>query len=280
MTSLDEKLSEAYLVGEALALQEGHEKLGFVPPALLKGIKFLTTGGHLGKPGSLLSKLSPHHVGAPVAMGLFSMAGAEEGDRAAAFGRGVVGGLAFNVAAPLGTALGKRLLAPGLRGKNAIGFMRRLGFGDAGIAQMDSARKINKAIHSGGLLGGGTQRALASGNYSGKNISNALKSINPATLETGAATTLKELKTLFTGGIPAGEQAAALARLKEFSTALYKSGLATGPRSAQFGLKASRFAKGLGAGVGSFALGMPVSMKVEESLHNQPPSYFNNYGGH
>lgn len=284
-TSTD-SLLKAYYIGASLADQQHLEKTAFIQP-LMKGVKFLFTGGHLGKPGSLLSKISPHHIGMPLGFGAFGAATAEEGDAASAFGRGVLGGLVFNAAMPLGGKLGGKLLAPGLKGtgagSRASGLMRRLGFGGDAVKQMQASRFINKNLHSNTGLFTNTQRALSAGNYKAKNIGKTLGKLNAKSLGLGddAAKELARLKGVFGNTrIAATEQAKALSDLQNFSKSLYQTGYATGTTGAKAALKATRFAKGVGMAGGGMGLGMALSHPIESGLNTKQPSYFNTYGGH
>ena len=283
MTNLEEQLAQAYAIGSKLAELREQEKTAFISP-LMKGVKFMFTGGHLGKPGSLISKLSPHHIGAPLGFGVFEAAMAEEGDKVDAFGRGVVSGLAFNLLMPVGGRIGRKLLAPGLKGtgagSSATKLMQRLGFGGEATAQMQASRAINKQLHSG--LFSNTQRALASGNYRGGNIGKALGKLDAKALglTDDMAKELTRLKTLFSGGrLAATEQAKALQSLQTFSSNLYKSGFSTGSSGARAALKSTRFAKGLGQAVGGMGLAMGLSHPITATMDHKPASYFNQ-GGH
>ena len=283
MTPLETELLRAYQLGTKLAALQDQEKVAFINP-LMKGVKFMFTGGHLGKPGSLISKLSPHHIGAPLGFGVFEAAMAEEGDKVDAFGRGVVSGLAFNALMPLGGRIGRKLLAPGLKGtgagSSASNLMGRLGFGGEATAQMQASRAINKQLHSG--LFSNTQRALTSGNYRGGNVGKALGKLDAKALglTDEMATELKRLKTLFSGTrVAATEQAKALQSLQNFSKNLYTSGFSTGSSGARAALKSTRFAKGLGQAVGGMGLGMALSHPITDSMKHKPASYFNQ-GGH
>ena len=131
-------LRDAYLVGQKLALDSHFEKTAFLGGVAQAG-KFLFGMGHLGAKGSRLSRISAHHVGVPLGFGVLGAATAEEGQRSEAFAKGLAGGLAFNLAMPLGGAIGKRLLAPGFGGKNTLGIMKGMGFSDDASRMMASS---------------------------------------------------------------------------------------------------------------------------------------------
>ena len=273
--SSSDPILEAYKVGKLLAHND-FEKQAFVAP-LGKALKFLFMGGHLGKPGSFLSKLSPHHVGTPLGFGAFSAATADEGERGSAFVKGLAGGAAFGaIGMPIGRALGARLFAPGFRGANTKGMIKSLGFSDEAASNISASQQLNKLLH------GSTQRRLSSGNLSNaqrKKLHKAWKDIPTGTLPEELAaqhakltsqlgTTLKPINQKELGG-----------QLSAFTKSLNQLGYQSAPAGAKAKLKGIRFAKGVGAIGGGMGLGITADHKAQELFNTTPASVFDSSKG-
>ena len=276
-------ITKAYEAGKQLAY-EGREKSAFLS-SVLKGGKFLFTGGHLGKPGSLISKLSPHHIGAPLGGGALGAYFAEDGEKSKGFIKGFAGGLLFNAAMPLGSSIGKRILAPGFSGAGSAKIMKGIGFSDEATAAMKSSQNINKALNTRqGVFRGVTERALSSGNFKGstkltQSIDDILKNQSKM-LPDAVKTKLTNLQSQLSAGLSPTNQKKFLEELQDVSSTLYRTGYATGTKGQQFALKGTRFAKGVGMMGGGMGLGMALTGPMERSLDSTPSSYFNSTGGH
>ena len=273
-------LLKAYQVGSSLAYTEHLEKNAFLGGVLPAG-KFLLGMGNLGQKGSTLARLSSHHVGMPLGFGVLGAATADEGERTEAFAKGLVGGLVFNAAMPLGGAIGKRLLAPGFGGKSSKGIMRSLGYGDDAASTMAASQALNKPFH------GSLTRRLDAGTASAGQLRDlrttflqqvrGLKNMSPEL----TAQRKKLQAMLRQGGALKPEQQAELRRLySDFTSNLYKAGYGTGSKGQQAMLKGLRFSKGLGTMAGGMGLGMAASHQVEGMMDSKPASVFDARGGH
>lgn len=281
MTSPQE-LKHAYDIGRQLALSDHQEKVAFLGGIGQAG-KWLLGMGHLGAKGSTAAKyLSAHHVGMPVGFGLLGAATAEEGQGMEGFAKGLVGGLVFNAAMPIGGFLGKKLLAPGFGGKNTLGLMNRMGFADDAAKQMSASQALNKPLHSGT---GSLSRQLEAGTASAKQVGKLGDDFATNTANLNLTGELAEqqakLKAMFSQGNLTGAQQAELKKLySQFTSALYKGGYSTGSGTARAMLKGTRFAKGLGTMAGGMGLGMAASHQVEGMMDTHPASVFDSRGGH
>jgi hypothetical protein len=277
-----EELKRAYDIGRQLALSDHQEKVAFLGGIGQAG-KWLLGMGHLGAKGSTAAKyLSAHHVGMPVGFGLLGAATAEEGQGMEGFAKGLVGGLVFNAAMPIGGFLGKKLLAPGFGGKNTLGLMRRMGFADDAAKQMSASQALNKPLHSGT---GSLSRQLEAGTASAKQVGKLGDDFATNTANLNLTGELAEqqakLKAMFSQGNLTGAQQAELKKLySQFTSALYKGGYNTGSGTARAMLKGTRFAKGLGTMAGGMGLGMAASHQVEGMMDTHPASVFDARGGH
>ena len=239
--------------------------------------------GHLGAKGSTAAKyLSAHHIGMPLGFGLLGAATAEEGQGMEGFAKGLAGGLVFNAAMPIGGFLGKKLLAPGFGGKNTVGIMKRMGFGDEAAKQMSASQALNKPLHSGT---GSLSRKLDAGTASAKQVGKLGDDFATNTANLNLTGELAEqqakLTKMFNQSNLTGAQQAELKKLySQFTSALYKGGYSTGTRGAKAMLKGTRFAKGLGTMAGGMGLGMAASHQVEGMMDTHPASVFDSRGGH
>jgi len=288
---MESNLIKAYEEGKELALDTMTKEA--MLSSILKGGKFLFTGGHLGKPGSFISRLSPHHLGAPLGGGLFGAYTAEEGEKAKGFVKGVAGGLLFNAAMPIGMGLGKRIMAPGFSGAGSTKIMKGIGYSDEATAAMRASQNINKALNTkpGSMLNplnlfkGVTERALSSGNFKfdprlAKSLEDVLKQQNKL-IPDALKTRIKNLtfKLNSPGGVAAKNQAKVLEELRDISSQLYKGGYSTGSLGQRMALKGTRFAKGVGMMGGGIGLGYALQGPMENALDSSPASYFNSTGG-
>ena len=277
-----EELKRAYDIGRQLALSDHQEKVAFLGGIGQAG-KWLLGMGHLGAKGSTAAKyLSAHHVGMPVGFGLLGAATAEEGQGMEGFAKGLVGGLVFNAAMPIGGFLGKKLLAPGFGGKNTLGLMNRMGFADDAAKQMSASQALNKPLHSGT---GSLSRQLEAGTASAKQVGKLGDDFATNTANLNLTGELAEqqakLKAMFSQGNLTGAQQAELKKLySQFTSELYKGGYSTGSGAARAMLKGTRFAKGLGTMAGGMGLGMAASHQVEGMMDTHPASVFDARGGH
>lgn len=283
MTSPQE-LKHAYDIGRQLALSDHQEKVAFLGGIGQAG-KFLLGMGHLGSKGSTAAKyLSAHHIGMPLGFGLLGAATAEEGQGMEGFAKGLVGGLVFNAAMPIGGFIGKKLLAPGFGGKNTLGLMKRMGFADDAAKQMSASQALNKPLHAGT---GSLSRKLEAGTASASQIRNLGANFLRTTkgihrnLSPELQAQFKQLRELFRNKNLTGAQQAELKQLySQFTSALYKGGYSTGSGTAKAMLKGTRFAKGLGTMAGGMGLGMAASHQVEGMMDTHPASVFDARGGH
>lgn len=278
MTTYPE-LMRAYEIGKSVAESEHLEKIAFLGGVASTG-KFLLGMGNLGAKGSRLARISSHHVGMPLGFGALGAATAEEGERAEGFAKGLVGGLVFNAAMPLGGHIGKKLFAPGFGGKNSFGIMKRIGFGDDAARNMSSSQALNKKVH--GSLG----RKLDAGTASTKQVTSLGDDFTTQTsglnLTEDLAKQQQKLQAMFDDAANlTGAQQAELKKLySQFTSGLYKGGYTTGSKGQRAMLKGLRFSKGLGTMAGGMGLGMAASHQVEGMMDSHPASVFDSRGGH
>jgi len=282
MTSPQE-LKHAYDIGRQLALSDYQEKVAFLGAVGQAG-KWLLGMGNLGAKGSTLARLSAHHVGMPLGFGLLGAATAEEGQGMEGFAKGLAGGLVFNAAMPIGGFLGKKLLAPGFGGKNTLGLMKRMGFGENAAKEMAASQTLNKPLHAGtGSLG----RKLEAGTASSGQLRDLRTTFLTTTrdihrnLNPELKAQFNQIRQLLRNKNLTGAQQAELKKLySQFTSELYKGGYSTGSGAARAMLKGTRFAKGLGTMAGGMGLGMAASHQVEGMMDTHPASVFDARGGH
>ena len=275
MSISQDELLKSYLVGRAVA-EQNFEKQAFIAP-LGNALKFLFMGGHLGKAGSIASKISPHHIGMPLGFGAFSAATAEEGERGSAFTKGLAGGLAFNAFTPIGRLLGSRIAAPGFTTRSSGKILGRMGFSDDAVANIGASQNINKLLH------GGTSRRLASGNLSAKQQSQLLskiKGIELKNVDPNLKNQLDNLRGSLKAGINPADQKQFLEQMKKFTKALRTESAATGPAGAQKMLKGVGISKMIGGGLGGLGLGIYGDHTVQGMFDTPPASVFSNRETH
>jgi len=279
-------IEEAYNIGCAIAQSDYIEKTAFLGGIGSAG-KFLLGMGNLGSKGSSLARISPHHVGMPLGFGLLGAATAEEGKGVEGFTKGVVGGLVFNAAMPLGGAIGKRILAPGFSGKGSSKIMSGLGYSDDAVKQMSASQALNKPLHDSALrpFKKSIDRSLGAGTASKGQIKQLGKTFETNTANLNLTDDLlaqqEKIQQLFNRKYLSPQQQAELKNMySQFSSALYKGGYNTGTAGQRAALKGIRFSKGLGTMAGGMGLGIAVSHPVESMFDSHPASVFDASGGH
>ena len=268
---------QAYSAGRDLAVRD-FEKQAFLG-GLLQGGKFLMGMGHLGRAGTLSSRISAHHIGMPVGMGIMGAMGAEEGHRAEGFMKGLAGGLVFNAAMPLGGFIGKRLLAPGFRGSKTLGAIKNMGFSAPAAKRISASQTINRQLHP-------LARRLSAGNMDAKHfkrLNTALTDAGPGlgTLPAELKSQHTKIQSLLSKGtnLTPAQQKALNSEIETFTKGLYDSGLQTGTLGQKTRLRGVRFAKGLGSAVGGMGLGAMLSHRAEAAM-SPGSSFFDAKGGH
>ena len=287
MTPEQRKLLGAYRIGASLA-KEHMQKTAFLGAAW-SGAKFLAGAGNLGAKGSMLARISPHHIGMPLGFGAFSAATAEEGHKSEAFVKGLLGGAAFNYAMPLGGFIGKRLLAPAYKGEGALKVMKSIGFGDDAIAFMGASRNLNQPMHG---VFRDLGRRLGSGTASKSDLLDMFRRLHRNTKSVGGVNALGEdaratygqiqnLRTLFRQGKLTPEQQSQLQGLyTTFSKQLKAQGMGMGTRGQRMKLKGIGAGKFIGSAGGGMYLGMQADHAVQNAMGTHPASVFDATGGH
>jgi hypothetical protein len=261
------RLEQSYKLGCELATEE-FTKTAFLG-SVLTGGKFLLGMGHLGRAGSLASKISPHHGGMPLGFGVLGGATAEEGKRMEGFAGGVIGGLGFNVGMAGGAALGKKLFSPLGSGTKGL---KRMGFDDTSSNMIQASRDANKYLNK-------INRKMTSGNFSGQDafdqVAKNLKkyNIDPATLPKELAEQYKTLSQN-AGTVTAEGLAAFNTQLTNFTKGLANQGVGTGSAAAQGAYRGSRMAKNIGGIAGGTALGMAADHAVRAPIESHSASIY------
>lgn len=279
-------VQDAYALGVQLATHTHLEKTAFLGGIAQAG-KFLVGMGNLGAKGSRLARISPHHVGMPLGMGIVGAVTADEGQRMEGLAKGLAGGLVFNAAMPLGASIGKRILAPGFSGKGSARVMKGIGFSDDAVKNMTASQRLNKPLHDSPLrpFKRSIERSLGAGTASrsqiktlGKNFSNNTQGLN---LSDDMLLQQQKLQQMFNRGSLSPQQQADLKKMySEFTSGLYQSGYTTGTSGQRAALKGIRIAKGTGIMAGGMGLGMTLAHPVESALDSHPASVFDAAGRH
>ena len=273
----DDVLLRAYNIGKRVADEE-MSKVAFLG-AITSGAKFLTGMGHLGAKGSTLAKLtSPHNVGVPLSFGVLGAVTADEGHKTEGFLKGLAGGVAWNVASPFGSTLGRRLLAPAFKGNNTMGVMRGIGFDNRASQLMSTSQRLNKPWH------GAVERRLSRG-VAGKSeiakVKQVFSGLDDLPMSPELAAQKKKIEQLLNMGSLGPQQQVELHKLySQFTSSLYQQGFKSGTGGQRAMLKGLRFSKGLGGAVGGMAAGMGAGHMVEGALDAAPASAFDATGGH
>jgi hypothetical protein len=271
------QIEQGYKLGCDLAAEE-FVKTAFLG-SVLTGGKFLLGMGHLGRAGSLASKISPHHIGMPLGFGVLGSATAEEGKRMEGFAGGFVGGLGFNAGMAGGAAIGKKIFSPLSRGTKGL---KRMGFDETSSNMIQASRDANKYLNK-------INRKMTSGNFSGQEAFNQVATnlnkykIDPATLPKELADQYKALSEAAGKVTPEG-LSAFNTQLTNFTKGLAEQGIGMGSATAQGVYRGSRMAKNVGGIVGGTALGMAADHAVRAPIESHSASIYspnyNRSGGH